>query len=53
VKHGRDNHIATPVNLAFYQCIKKIEKDDWEVAQEPQKAIDYLHALITNLEELS
>jgi 2-dehydropantoate 2-reductase len=53
VKHGRDNHIATPVNLAFYQCIKKIEKDDWEVAQEPQKAIDYLHALITSLEELS
>lgn len=53
VNHGRLHHIPTPVNLAFFRCLKKIEADEWQVAATPETTLSYLQSLISNLEETS
>ncbi len=53
VNYGRQHHIPTPVNLAFYQCLKKIEAHEWNVAATPDTTLSYLQSLISNLEETS
>lgn len=53
VNYGRQHQIPTPVNLAFYQCLKKIEAHEWNVAATPDTTLSYLQSLISNLEETS